>query len=184
MFDSFRILNKDKREYTYERLIQNTTTTTKSKLDYIYTDQETTSYNLTKAIIKDTRELLGTDYKVSYALLNVMEWTEHRALNRWKSDHDKQLHKWDFKRTRSKDWIKFGEVFKSMLLISQLNKNEFLTKQEYIEEILLQLEETITMIAEMALPKIKWERNKVTFPKIRHSDNPLVINFLHLIRIR
>lgn len=113
MFDTFQTMNEGKRDYIYEYPIQDTTLMIKSWIDYIYTDQKMTSYNLSGATIKDTRELLGTDHKITYALLNVTEWMEHKTLNQWKSDNDKKLNRWDFKRARSEDWTKFGEAFKS-----------------------------------------------------------------------
>lgn len=73
MFDSFQILNEDKREYTYNKPIQDMMMITKSRLDYIYTDQKITLYNLTKVIIENTQELLGIDHKISYVLLNITE---------------------------------------------------------------------------------------------------------------
>lgn len=73
MFDTYRTMKEGKSEFTYEYLVQDTDDITRSRLDYIYTDQETTSYNLTGVAIKDTRELLNTDHKMTYALFNVTE---------------------------------------------------------------------------------------------------------------
>lgn len=38
MFDTFRIINKNKKKFTHEQPIQLTDQKTKSKIDYIYTD--------------------------------------------------------------------------------------------------------------------------------------------------
>lgn len=93
MFDTFRIINGEKQEFTYEQLIQLMIQVTKSRIDYIYTDQETSSYNLMKVMIKDIHKLLNTDHKMTYALLNVTEWTDHRTLNKWKSVNQKNINR-------------------------------------------------------------------------------------------
>lgn len=66
-------MNEHKKKFIYEQQIQLMIQKIKSMIDYIYTDQETIFYNLMKAAIKDTRELLNTDHKIIYTLLNITE---------------------------------------------------------------------------------------------------------------
>lgn len=102
-FDTFRTLHPERKEFSYKRPIQFSNEITQSQLDYIYTDQETTSYNTIKAYIKDTRETLTTDHKMSLVLLDTTDWAEFRAQNEWKQANRKNINKWDFTYSHSVD---------------------------------------------------------------------------------
>lgn len=86
--------------------------------------------------------------------------------------------------THSDNWDKFRQHFKNMIPWVLPDLDIFSDKQEYINDLWSLIEKTIFMTAETTLPTLKTKRNKKTTPRIKFSSNPLVIDILHLAKIK